>query len=54
MKKILTAAVSALMFLFVGSGAVLAQDAEEGEALSFVPVEAFACNFNEGKARHRS
>ena len=49
MKKIMTAAVSALMFLFVGSGAVIAQDEEESEELSFVPVDAYACSFNDGK-----
>jgi len=49
MKKILTAATSALMFLFVGSGAAIAQDEEESDGLDFVPVEAYACNFNDGK-----
>jgi hypothetical protein len=49
MKKILTAAASALMFLFVGSGAAIAQDEEKAEGPTFVPVEAFACNFNDGK-----
>lgn len=47
MKKILTAAASALVFLFVGSEAVIAQDEEE--SITFVPVEAWACSFNEGK-----
>ncbi len=50
MKKIPTAAVSAMMFLFVAGGAAIAQE-EESDGLSFVPVEAFACNFNEGKGR---
>lgn len=44
MRKILTVAVSTTMFLFVGS--VVAQDDEE---LTWVPVEAYACNFNDGK-----
>jgi hypothetical protein len=47
MKKILTAATSALMFLFVGSGAI-AQD-EETEYPSATPVEAFACSYRDGK-----
>jgi len=47
MRKILTAAASALMFLFVGSGAALAQDDESN--VEFRPVEAYACNFNDGK-----
>jgi len=47
MKKILTAAASALMFLFVSGGAALAQDEESN--MEFVPVEAYACNFNDGK-----
>lgn len=47
MRKILTAATSALVFLFVGSAAVVAQDEEEG--MTFIPVEAWACSFNEGK-----
>lgn len=46
MKKILTAATSAMMFLFVGSGAV-AQD--DDDSLEYFPVETFACNFRDGK-----
>ena len=48
MKKILTAAMSALMFLFVGSGAALAQDEDAAEAPAR-PVETFTCNYLDGK-----
>lgn len=47
MRKVLTAATSALMFLFVGSGAI-AQD-EAAEEPSIVPVEIWACSYNDGK-----
>jgi len=48
MKKILTAALSATMFLFVASGAAIAQD-EEADEMRAVPVETWACNYREGK-----
>jgi hypothetical protein len=48
MKKILTAASSAMVFLFVGSSAVAQDDAEEP---SIVPVEIWACSYNDGKGR---
>lgn len=47
MKKIVTVATSAIMFLF--AGLTFAQEEEQPEPLSFTPVEAYACNFNEGK-----
>lgn len=47
MKKSITAAASAILFL--SAGAALAQDEEESAPLSFTPVEAYACKFNEGK-----
>jgi len=47
MRKILTAASSAIMFLLVGSSAALAQD--EAEAPEITPVETWACSYNEGK-----
>ena len=47
MKKILTAATSAMMFLFVGSNAI-AQD-EEADEIKVRPVETFACNYVDGK-----
>jgi hypothetical protein len=47
MKRIVTMAMSATMVFY--AGATLAQDDEQSEPLSFTPVEAYACNFNEGK-----
>lgn len=49
MKKILMAATSALLFLSLGASVASAQDEQESEGLSFVPVDAYGCNFNEGK-----
>jgi len=48
MKKILTAAVSATMFLFVAGGAAIAQE-EEADEMQAVPVETYACNYRDGK-----
>ncbi len=48
MKKILTAAVSAMMFLFVAGGAATAQE-EETDEMQVVPVETWACNYRDGK-----
>lgn len=48
MRKIITAGVSALAFLFLGAGAVLAQD-DEAEEPNLVPVETFACDFNDAQ-----
>jgi hypothetical protein len=47
MKKVLTAATSALMFLLVASGAI-AQD-EEGAEEPVRPVESWTCNYRDGK-----
>ena len=49
MKKILTAATSALVFLFIGSGAALSQEEAEEQEMSAVPVETWACSYNDGK-----
>jgi len=47
MRKNLTAATSALMFLLVGSSAIAQDDAAEEPEI--VPVEAFACSYQDGK-----
>jgi hypothetical protein len=47
MRKILTAATSAVMFLFVGSSAI-AQD-EGAQEVSAHPVETYTCNYLDGK-----
>lgn len=47
MRKIVTAGLSAMLVL--SAGVSVAQDEEKAEPLSFTPVEAYACNFNEGK-----
>jgi len=49
MRKILTTAVSALLFLCVGSGIALAQD-DAAEEPSWTPVETFTCNYLDGKS----
>jgi hypothetical protein len=48
MKKILTAALSAMMFLFVAGGAAIAQE-EESDDTRALPVETWTCDFREGK-----
>jgi hypothetical protein len=48
MKKTLTTAMSALLFLFVGSGTALAQE-EESDDITAVPVETWTCNYKEGQ-----
>ena len=45
MRKILTVVLSATLFLFVGS----ASADEHGDDRTWAPVEAFACNFKDGK-----
>ena len=47
MKKVLTAATSAFMFLLVASGAN-AQD-EDGAEVPVRPVESWTCNYLDGK-----
>jgi len=47
MKKFLTAATSAMMFLFVGGGAI-AQD-EEADEVQVHPVEAYTCDYLDSK-----
>jgi hypothetical protein len=48
MKKILTTAVSAAMFLLVGFGTAIAQD-EESDEPEATPVETWTCDYNDGK-----
>lgn len=48
MKKILTAATAALMFLLLGTSLAVAQE-DEDDGPAAVPVEAFACNYLDGK-----
>lgn len=50
MKRTITTAASAVLFLFVGSGSALAQD-EEADTPSSRPVEGWTCHYNEGKSR---
>ena len=52
MKKILTAAVSATMFLFVAGGAAIAQD-EEADEMRTVPVETSPPSIQPVKAKTR-
>jgi hypothetical protein len=48
MRKALTAAISAALFLFVGTGSAVAQD-EDGDKIEFRPVEGYVCHYKEGK-----
>ena len=48
MKKILTTAVSAAMFLVLGLGTAFAQD-DAAEEPDWTPVETFTCNYLDGK-----
>lgn len=48
MKKIVTAAMSAMIVLFAGAS-VAQEEEQEAAQLSFTPVEAYACDFNDGK-----
>ena len=48
MRKTIATAVSALLFLFVGLGAAIAQE-EESDELQAHPVETWTCDYKEGK-----
>ena len=48
MKAMRTTVASAALFLLVGSGPVIADNHEEDSGDGFIPIEIFACNFEEG------
>lgn len=51
MKKILVSVAAAMLAMIFGSGAVVAQEQEQAEIRTFVPVEVWVCNYREGKGQ---
>ena len=49
MKRVSATALSAALFLLVGSGQVIADAHEEESDVQFTPIELWACNFEDGK-----
>ena len=49
MNRVRVTAASAALFLLVGSGQVIADNHEDESGPEFIPIEIWACNFEEGK-----